>query len=76
MSLNAGVGAMITKEKLREMKLADLAQLRNDINSVLEERAKSSGMVLASIAAHTSTGYIRVAVKSRNDDNSEAWPFG
>jgi hypothetical protein len=67
---------MITKEELREMKLADLAQLRNDIDSVIQERAKSSGMLLANIAAHTSTGYIRAAVKSQNDDTGEAWPFG
>ena len=66
----------MTKEQLREMKMPDLVALRNNIDSVIQERAKSSGMVLASIAAHTSTGYIRAAVKSRNDDNSEAWPFG
>ena len=66
----------MTKEQLREMKMADLVALRKNIDSVIQERSKSSGMVLASIAAHTSTGYIRAAVKSRNDDNSEAWPFG
>jgi hypothetical protein len=71
-----GDGAMIPKEKLREMKVADLVVLRNNIDSVIRERASSSGMDLQSIAAHTSTGYIRAAVKSPNDENSEAWPFG
>jgi hypothetical protein len=71
-----GDAAMITKDQLRELKLAELMRIKDEIDNVIQERAKSSGMVLTSIAAHTSTGYIRAAVKSRNDDNSEAWPFG
>jgi len=67
---------MITKEQLRELNLADLTRMRNDIDSVIQERAKSSGMVLASVAAHTPMGHIRAAVKPPNDDSSEAWPFG
>ena len=67
---------MISKDQLRELKLAELMRMKEEIDNVIQERAKSSGMVLASIAAHTSTGYIRAVVKSPNDDNSEAWPFG
>ena len=67
---------MITKEQLRELKLADLAQMRSDIDSVIQERARSSGMLLESVAVHTPMGHVRAAVKPPNDDSSEAWPFG
>jgi hypothetical protein len=71
-----GDGAMIPKEQLREMKVADLVALRKNIDSVIQERSKSSGMDLLSIAANTSTGYVRAAVKSPTDETSESWPFG
>ena len=64
---------MVTKE---HMKFEDLTQMRADIDSIIQERAKSSGMVLASVAVHTPASQIRALVKPPNDDSSEAWPFG